>query len=136
MATMHKIVRLQNLIWVFVLLAMPVAYVLSYAPVYRCINGPDPPPFMEVGGGVVVRRFGPSVPPPLPRVPGYGPVERLIDDTFLQGALLWWGHVWNCGESMYWSSRARSAGQTNPTRIQCPSPIRVPRWVTPIEVLR
>ena len=62
---------------------LPLMYVLSYAPVVRVCEGPDPEDtttFVENPPG---------------RYPLYKPVNLLIDHTPFREPLLSWAEVWN-----------------------------------------
>jgi hypothetical protein len=75
---------LVNFAWVMALgVVLAVGYVMSYAPMYRWKAGPDGTGFHFV------------------HLPGYGPVEWLIDNTALSKPLLWWGDVWGVGDKLW-----------------------------------
>jgi hypothetical protein len=85
---------LANLTWVGVLVfAFPVLYVLSYAPVYRLMYEPT---FVET------------------RIPGYSPVEWLIDRTPLRTPLFWWSGVFGVREKTEHASDIREWQRTWP----------------------
>jgi hypothetical protein len=83
---------LPNIVLAVVLL-VPV-YVLSYAPALRLMHSRVvvDHPFMETV---------------IPHVPGYAPVEWLIDNTPMREPLLRWGDLWGCGDDMRFSSDFR-----------------------------
>lgn len=84
---------LLNLTWAgAALLGLVMLYVLSYAPVFRVVVGTD-------------NLFRPRY---LGHLPGYGPVEWLVDNSSLNQPLLWWGGVWGCREIMANSKRYRA----------------------------
>lgn len=77
------------------LIVFIVAYVLSYAPVYRvCGFGP-----VSRGGRLV--GYAPD------HVPFYRPVEWLMDNTPLSGPLYKWGGVWGCEYGLHLSAHGR-----------------------------
>ena len=99
---------LVNLAWTAAHLLFPLGYILSYAPMYRWKQGPDPPPsIIEDERGNIVY-IGPSGLRTIRlRLHRYAPVEWLIDNTLLSRPMLWWGDVWGCGETMRDASDAR-----------------------------
>jgi hypothetical protein len=90
----------------FDLIAVPIAYVLSYAPVVRiCADArefePDRP---RMGARVITA----DIQEPLAdasRYPPYAPVDWLIDNTPLREPLFLWAEVWGVGKAFeygYW----------------------------------
>ncbi len=91
---------LLNLTLVAVLL-LPLLYVLSYAPVVRCIkaNQPEDPYRLFVADGS--------------DLPMYLPVDWLIDKTPLKKPLLWWAGFWGVGADFYLANGVRSGVHFN-----------------------
>ncbi len=75
------------------LLLLPAVYVLSYAPVYRVQFGSsDNNNWHELGAN---------------RIPGYQPVEWMIDETMFRELLLWWSGLCGVREGVSSASRIR-----------------------------
>ena len=76
----------------FAMIAGPFLYVLSYAPVVRICDGPDPEPpeFVALYSSFFVEKD--------PEYPLYVPVDWLIDNTPLETPLFIWAECWNVRE--------------------------------------
>lgn len=85
-----------NLTWAFVALSgLCGTYVLSYAPVVRCIKArqPENDRLLAADGR---------------DLPLYVPVDWHIDETALNEPLLWWADVWGVGSDFLFSNAIRS----------------------------
>jgi hypothetical protein len=86
---------LVNLAWAAAFgLLLAVVYVLSYAPVYRCVYGANPGFFLG------------SAEQQLPSI--FRPVEWLTDRTPLQRLLFKWADQWGVADGVRYDSRVRS----------------------------
>ena len=85
-------------------LVLPVAYVLSYAPVYRALHTASPSPFQDSRFNGSISRL------PSAHVPGYAPVDWLIDHTPLREPLFLWADAFGVRSSFQHSHMVRMLG--------------------------
>lgn len=92
-----------------ILIASPVVYVLSYAPIVKICGDtrqfvPDQP---RTGAYVITA----DIQEPLAdasRYPAYAPVDWLIDDTPLREPLFLWAEIWGVGQAFEYGHWVRN----------------------------
>ena len=82
----------------FAMIATPLVYVVSYAPVVRALR-------LE-GSGIYVSPSDELIPMPS-EYAAYQPVDWLIDSTPLREAMLWWAGLWGVREEFELASTVR-----------------------------